>query len=67
MSAVLELFIAYLAIHWPNHWAIKALAGDLHHGIIRAGTIEDLSQEIELTEQDAKTLKAIWEGKSRLL
>ena len=54
MSAVLELFIAYLAIHWPNHWAIKALAGDLHHGIIRAGTIEDLSQEIELTEQDAK-------------
>lgn len=55
------LFISYLSLHWPNHWAIQALKEDVDRGNLRAETLQDLGEEIELTEEDAKELKALME------
>jgi hypothetical protein len=52
-----RVFIEYLRIQWPNHWAIVAFAEDVERGTLRAETLADLSQEIELTETDAKELR----------
>jgi hypothetical protein len=56
------MFFAYLQKHFPsNHWVLKALAEEAVRGTIRTETLQDLSQEIELSEQDAKNLKAFAE------
>ena len=56
------VFFAYLRKHFPrNHWVLKALAEEAVRGTIGAETLQDLSQEIELSEQDAKNLKAFAE------
>src|SRR5262245_47373965 len=58
----IEAFIAYLMLHWPNHWAVKALKDDVDRDLIRHEIFEDLAQEIELTEEDLKELKRLAEG-----
>ena len=55
------IFLAYLSVHWPNHWAITALKEDVERDNLRAQTLGDLSREIELTEGDAKELHALME------
>ena len=60
------IFVAYLLVNWPNHWAIKALNEDRKRGTLKAETLQDLIQEIELTEEDAKKLKAVMEGRETL-
>jgi hypothetical protein len=53
------VFFAYLLKHFPlNHWVLKALTEEAVRGVISAETLQDLSQEIELSEQDVKNLRA---------